>query len=198
MSAPAASAPDDLVSVTRENFRTMLLGQLIFFIGGLILECLYFRWYNLVCAAIGLGTTALGFFGDRHRNITFLRVSIAAQLFGTVFLFCGTMYTFYSLSQFNNNPDCGHGSVPTTACPDAVVFVVAAAAAPFLFVCFTLGFIYTRRLMNLYDFERTGSVPQLHLDSVDVAEPLAETSQLSYRRHDDGDAPLQSIQRPLL
>ena len=47
---------------------------------------------------------------------------------------------------------------------DAGVFVVAAAAAPFLFTSFALGGVYCKRLLNMWDSEDTGSGLDVYAD----------------------------------
>lgn len=153
----------DLLVHTQVNFVRVIAIQLLLFVGGTGVQIFFFRWYNCVAAVVGLMCTIGGYFGQRLRNQRMLLVYLNGQWLGAIMVFGGTMWTFYSLAAINNNTQCAQAGGSQANC-DAGVFVVAAAAAPFLFTSFALGGVYCKRLINMWESEDSGSSLDVYAD----------------------------------
>ncbi len=76
----------------------------VLFVGGFVMEFLYFRWYNLVAAAVGVACLYLGYAGYSQKNLRYLFWFTVGQAVGLLIVFCGAMMTYYAIGYYDT--DC--------------------------------------------------------------------------------------------
>ena len=95
-----------LLQETSAAFTQVLVVQVVLFAVGLVMDCLFFRWYNFVAAILGLLSVAGGYSGYRDRRVGFLTVFLGCQILGLLVVFAGAMASYLNLANYDQVRVC--------------------------------------------------------------------------------------------